>query len=263
MARVEAGVDDFDDLVVAFLGGLVGAGHFECGRVLQDGRTCGGSIVLGHGRDAARNGGGLDALRALDSSKRGRGCLDREALERVGVLTQRRDARGGDGFGDGGGDPLPGLRAFSPGLELDDDRGWLVTRRGWGGVRGLPRAGRGGAGAGMRSPVSCERSRNGECCHAKGAGDHQGECRRSAVGHLSLTSLTTVFDKLGTKSASTIMGSFSHVRSMRCRQPRRGLSRSCRPPTPSASRARADTPGGRPFGRPLGVSHQHSASSPK
>ena len=95
VARVEAGVDDFDNLVVAFLGGLVGAGHFERGRVLQDGRTSGGSIVLGHGRDAARNDGGLDTLRALDSSERGRGCLDREALERVGVLTQRRDARGG------------------------------------------------------------------------------------------------------------------------------------------------------------------------
>ena len=95
--------------------------------------------------------------------------------------------------------------------------GQRADRRGRGGVRGLLHAGRGGAGAWRRSPVSCERSRNGECCHAKGAGDHQGECRRSAVGHLSLTSLTTVFDKLGTKSASTIMGSFPHLRSMRCR----------------------------------------------
>ena len=95
MGDVQSGVDDFDDLVFTLVGGLVGAGHFERGRVLQDGRTSGGSIVLGHGRDAARNDGGLDTLRALDSSERGRGCLDREALERVGVLTQRRDARGG------------------------------------------------------------------------------------------------------------------------------------------------------------------------
>ena len=106
---------------------------------------------------------------------------------------------------------------FSSGLELDDDRGWLVTRRGRGGVRGLLHAGRGGARAWIHSPVSCTRSRDGECRHAKGAGDHQGECRRSAVGHLSLTSLASVFDKLGTESASTIMGSFPHLRSMRCR----------------------------------------------
>jgi hypothetical protein len=156
---VQSGVDDFDDLVFTLVGGLVGAGHFERGGVLEDG-DAGGFLPFRHGCDGARGEGGFDAAGGLDGAESGGGRLEREAVHRMAVLAERRDGGTGKSLRDGDGDAVVGLGAVGPVLKLDDDGGLLVGRRGLGRVRGLREGG--GADVCMACPVRCERSWDGE-----------------------------------------------------------------------------------------------------
>ena len=151
-------VDDLDDLVVALLRGLVRAGHLKGGPVLQLGvhgvHTGHASVAVDdHRLVVAFNEGGLDALGALDGLERGGGCLNREAIEGVGVVTHVRDGGTGELSLDRGRDAvLDGLvlggegmaeGALRPGhsrvrsLHLDDKRGRGVVGRLGGGARAV------------------------------------------------------------------------------------------------------------------------------
>ncbi len=134
---------------------LAGAGHFERGRVLQTAAR--GSIVPGHGDASAT----AAVLTRVDSGGAPR-VPDREALERGTHAAS--DAREDSFYDGGGGDPLPGSRAFSPGLELDDDRGWSSSPKAAPELRW------------RRSDAvssAANAAGNGECSRQVGAGDHQ------------------------------------------------------------------------------------------
>ena len=278
MVRLQARVDDLDDLTVALLGGLVRAGHRQGRGIGEDG--CAASLGGGlHRLVGALNERRLDALDLLNRGEGRCGGLDGEAVERVGVVAHGGDLRAGDDPLDGGGDTCPhrvvcALRGRAEGahsdgavLELNDDRCRGVAGRGRGRARGC------GAGSWPHSPAGRERGRGGKGGRGEGEREGERERRRWSMGHLGLTSLTTMEYKPGAGGAITIMSTLSHLCSMPVEKPSvdapppdsrltlipalTARSRRKRPGRPDA-----ETPRGRPGGRPLGVSHQHSASTP-